>query len=173
MEAVGFETYCRLLEEAVAELEGRELPSRREVELRLGLELQLPASYIGEPSLRLSFYKRLASVTDDRGLAELRDEVVDRYGPAPRELANLLVAQRVRTAAQRAGVASVVQRGAEWRIQLDPAAPAPAELGEVVGRRPGSRVTSAGEIRLPATAADSLDGVRSLLEELAAARPVA
>ena len=170
MEAVGFETYCRLLEEAVAELEGRELPSRREVELRLGLELQLPASYIGEPSLRLSFYKRLASVADDRALAELRDEVVDRYGPAPPQLANLLAAQRVRTAAQRAGVASVEQRGAEWRIQLDPAAPAPAELVEVVGRRPGSRVTPAGEIRLPATADDSLDGVRSLLEELAAAR---
>jgi transcription-repair coupling factor (superfamily II helicase) len=169
MEAVGFETYCRLLEEAVAELEGRELPTRREVELRLSLELQLPASYIGEPSLRLSFYKRLASVADDRALAELRDEVVDRYGP--RRPARQPAGRARADSRPAGGVASVEQRGAEWRIQLDPAAPAPAELGEVVGRRPGSRVTPAGEIRLPATADDSLDGVRSLLEELAAARP--
>jgi len=167
MEAVGFETYCRLLEEAVAELEGRELPSRREVELRLGLELQLPASYIGEPSLRLSFYKRLASVADDRALAELRDEVVDRYGPAPLELDNLLAAQRLRTAAQRAGVAAVVRRGGEWRVQLDPAASAPPELGTVVGRCAGARVTPAGEIRLPAAADGSLDDVQLLLDELA------
>ncbi|HPA79273.1 MAG TPA: transcription-repair coupling factor [Thermoanaerobaculales bacterium] len=170
MEAVGFETYCRLLEEAVAELEGRELPSRREVELRLGLELQLPPSYIGEPSLRLSFYKRLAAVTDDGALAGLLDEVVDRYGPPPQELANLLAAQRLRTAAQQAGVAAVVRRGGEWRVRLDPAAPAPAELAAVVGRRVGSRVTPAGEILLPASADESLQGVQSLLEELAAAR---
>ncbi len=170
MEAVGFETYCRLLEEAVAELEGRELPTRREVELRLGLELQLPASYIPEPSLRLSFYKRLASVADDRALAALLDEVVDRYGPAPTQLANLLAAQRLRVAAQRAGVASVVRRDSEWRVQLDSTAPAPPELGAIVGRRTDVRVTQTGEIRLPAASDDSLDGVRSLLEDLAAAR---
>jgi transcription-repair coupling factor (superfamily II helicase) len=168
MEAVGFETYCRLLEEAVAELEGRELPARREVELRLGLELQLPAAYIPEPALRLSFYKRLAGVADDREMAALLDEVVDRYGPAPLELANLLAAQRVRVAAQRAGVVSVVRRGGEWRIELDPASPVPPELAAVVGRREGARVLPAGELRLPA--AVSLDEVRLLLEELAAAR---
>jgi len=59
LEAVGFETYCQLLEEAVAELEGRPPTVQREVELRLGMDLQLPERYLPEPLLRLSFYKRL------------------------------------------------------------------------------------------------------------------
>jgi transcription-repair coupling factor (superfamily II helicase) len=109
-------------------------------------------------------------VADDRALAALLDEVVDRYGPAPPQLANLLAAQRLRVAAQRAGVASVARRGSEWRVQLDSTAPAPPELGAIVGRRTDARVTPTGEIRLPAASDDSLDGVRSLLEDLAAAR---
>jgi transcription-repair coupling factor (superfamily II helicase) len=120
----------------------------------------------------LSFYKRLAAVADDRALAGLLDEVVDRYGPAPPQLANLLAAQRVRSAAQRAGVASVVRRGDEWRVQLDPAAPAPADLATVVGRRAGSRVTPSGEIRLPAVGDASLEGVVAARGP-AAARPMA
>ncbi|MCD4750957.1 MAG: transcription-repair coupling factor, partial [Thermoanaerobaculales bacterium] len=83
MEAVGFETYCQLLEESVAELQGQETPSRREVEMKLGIDVQLPEHYIPEPALRLSFYKRLAACSDDDGLTDLLDEVVDRYGAAP------------------------------------------------------------------------------------------
>jgi len=171
IEAVGFETYCRLLEEAVAELEGRAAPDRREVELRLGLELQLPESYIPEASLRLSFYKRLASVADEVALRDLLDEVVDRYGPAPPQLANLAVAQRLRMAALAGGVSAVVRRGDEWRLQLDPSALSPS-LADVVGRHVGARVTPAGELRLPIDREEPTAPVLSLLADLAAARAV-
>jgi hypothetical protein len=107
MEAVGFETYCQLLEEAVAELEGAELPTRREVELRLGLDVQLPDEYIPEASLRLSFYKRLAACDDEAAVDDLFEELVDRYGPAPPQLDNLNVGQRIRIHARRARVHTV------------------------------------------------------------------
>jgi len=166
MEAVGFETYCRLLEEAVAELEGRELPGRREVELRLGLDLQLPESYIPEPALRLSFYKRLASASDFDALAALMDEVVDRYGPAPAQLDTLGEAQRLRMAAQRAGVISVARRPGLWRVHLDPEGAPPVALGEALARWPGSKITRGGEVVLPTQTNGDVETVRQFLTDL-------
>ncbi len=167
MEAVGFETYCQLIEEAVAELEGRPVPRRREVELKLGLDLQLPGEYIPEPSLRLAFYKRLASVGDEHALGELLDEVADRYGPPPAQLGALADAQRVRIAASRAGVASVQRRPTGWQLSLAPDAAPPPGLAVALGARPGARVTPQGQLTVPADRV-RLDDLLRLLEELAA-----
>jgi transcription-repair coupling factor (superfamily II helicase) len=168
IEAVGFETYCQLLEEAVAELEGRPSLGRREVELRLGLDLQLPDAYIDEPALRLSFYKRLSAVVDDEAVAALIAEIVDRYGPAPPQLETLARAQRVRVAAQRLGITAVQRRGGRWRLRLDPAAAPPERLGDVLSGWPGAQLSPTGEITVPAGRAGAeLDEVVRLLGELA------
>ncbi len=169
MEAVGFETYCQLLEEAVAELEGRPPEVRREVELRLGLDLQLPDAYIPEPELRLSFYKRLAATADDTSVAELLEEIVDRYGPPPVQLDTLARTQRIRLAAQRVGAISVQRRGGRWRVRLDPAASPPASLGEVLTGWPDASLSPSGEITVPVgrTGAE-IDEILNLLIRLAA-----
>jgi transcription-repair coupling factor (superfamily II helicase) len=167
MEAVGFETYCRLIEEAVAELEGRQLPSSRDVELRLGLDLQLPDSYIPEPALRLNFYKRLASVADERQLADLLEEVVDRYGPEPPQLARLAQAQRVRMAAQAARLLTVARRGRSWRLKMDPEAEPPEILAEALDAWTDSRVTPAGELTLPISGELRLEPLLGFLQSLA------
>jgi len=156
LEAVGFETYCQLLEEAVAELEGRVPHTQREVELRLGMDLQLPERYLPEPSLRLSFYKRLAACDDDEALASLLEEVSDRYGPAPPQVDDLARAQRVRMAARRAGMTSVVRRARKWRLRMDPAVKPSSDFADVVGDWRGAAVSPNGEITLP-VAGDEAD----------------
>ncbi len=70
LEAVGFETYCQLLEEAVAELEGRPAESQREVELRLGVDLQLPERYLPEPALRSELLQTSGCLRRRRGTRE-------------------------------------------------------------------------------------------------------
>ena len=155
LEAVGFETYCQLLEEAVAELEGRPAASSREVELRLGLDLQLPEQYLPEPALRLSFYKRLAACEDEEALKSLLDEMSDRYGPTPPQTAALAQAQRVRIAARRAGVTAVTRRHGRWRLRLDPAILPSERLADVLTGWPGAKVSPAGEISFPTDAAGS------------------
>ncbi|MCG6961786.1 MAG: transcription-repair coupling factor [Acidobacteria bacterium] len=150
LEAVGFEMYCQLLEEAVAELEGRPAAAARgEVELSLGLDLQLPEGYIDEPSLRLSFYKRLAGCEDDTAVAAIADEIRDRFGPLPVQLEVLLEVQRLRVAARAAGFSEVTRRGELWRLRLDPTAGAPPQLGRAVAEWPGATVSEGGEVRLP------------------------
>jgi transcription-repair coupling factor (superfamily II helicase) len=116
----------------------------------------------------LSFYKRLASVTDLEALAELMEEVVDRYGPAPPKLAILEQAQKLRMAAQRAGVVSIIRRPGLWRIQLDPEGALPAALADSLDRWPDSKVSESGEVALPARENGSLDEVQRFLSELAA-----
>jgi transcription-repair coupling factor (superfamily II helicase) len=164
LEAVGFETYCQLLEEAVAELEGRPATVQREVELRLGMDLQLPERYLPEPSLRLSFYKRLAACDDEEGLSSLLEEMADRYGPAPPQVDDLARAQRVRMAARRAGVASVTRRAKKWRVQLDPAVTPSPRIAEFVTGWPGARVSPTGEMTLPI--GDDTSGIDEFLHFL-------
>jgi transcription-repair coupling factor (superfamily II helicase) len=167
MEAVGYETYCRLLEESVAELEGRQSPVSREVELRLGLDLQLPDAYIPEPALRLSFYKRLASTDGDDELERLLEEIVDRYGPAPRQLELIAQAQRVRVAAQAARMTAVSRRGSRWRLQLDAEASPSEGLAAALGRWQGAKITPSGEIALPIEGETALEPLIDLLREVA------
>ena len=169
IEAVGFETYCQLLEEAVAELEGRPATTRRDVELRLGLDLQLPDAYISEPELRLSFYKRLAATEDEETVAQLIDEIVDRYGPAPVQLKTLARAQRIRVAAQRIGVTAVQRRSGRWRLRLDPAVVPPERLGEVLSSWPEAQLSPSGEITVPAGRPGfEIQEILKLLGEMAA-----
>jgi transcription-repair coupling factor (superfamily II helicase) len=174
LEAVGFETYCQLLDEAVAELEGRPAETRREVELHLGLDLQLPAEYMAEPALRLSFYKRLGSSTAEEELDGLLEEVRDRYGPPPEQLQNLAYAQRVRIAAGRAGVRAVIRRPGSWRLKLDPGAEPPPGLIGALDGWPGARITPAGEIELATgQAGASLEELIGFLIRLAGGSPAA
>ena len=167
MEAVGFETYCQLLEEAVAELEGRPATSRREVELRLGIDLQLPEHYLPEPALRLSFYKRLAACDSEEALSALLEEMADRYGSAPSQVDALAGAQRVRMAARRAGVAAVIRRGRRWRLRLDPSVEPSEGLATAVTSRAGAQVSPAGEITLPiGDESSDIDDILSFLQAL-------
>jgi transcription-repair coupling factor (superfamily II helicase) len=168
LEAVGFETYCQLLEEAVAELEGRPPTVHREVELRLGMDLQLPERYLPEPSLRLSFYKRLAACDDEEGLSSLLEEMADRYGPPPPQVNDLARAQRLRIVARQAGVASVIRRASKWRLRLDPAIHPSSNLGEALAEWPGAHVSTAGEITLPSAVGTDFSDVLQFLEAIAA-----
>jgi transcription-repair coupling factor (superfamily II helicase) len=139
------------------------------VELRLGLDLQLPESYIAEAALRLSFYKRLAACDSEDALTELLEEMADRYGPAPPQVEALAEAQRVRMAARLAGVASVTRRGRRWRLRLDPAVRPSDHLAEAVSSREGAKLSPAGEITLPLVPeAPACSQVLEFLESLTA-----
>jgi len=168
LEAVGYETYAQLLEEAVAELKGEPLPSRREVRLRLGLDLQLPDAYLPDAALRLSFYKRLAATADEAGLEALVEELRDRYGPPPPQVEALVRAQRIRIAAQAAGVVEVVRHAGGFRLRLDPDGGPPPGLAPALAAWPGARLTPSGLVELPSAAAPPpLAELETLLRRLA------
>jgi len=119
IEAVGYETYVQLLEEAIAELKGEPVPETREVTIQLGLALGLPASWIGEENLRMALYKKIAAAADADALAKAAREAEDRYGAPPPEFGRLLDVARLRLVALRLGVKALHRRGDELAATLD------------------------------------------------------
>jgi transcription-repair coupling factor (superfamily II helicase) len=97
---VGFDLYCRLLEEAVADLRGeRSLEPPWPVEIRWPIDQYLPEEYIPIESQRIRFYKDLAGVRSRDDLEMLVDELVDRFGALPPHAANLVNAGRLKVSA--------------------------------------------------------------------------
>jgi transcription-repair coupling factor (superfamily II helicase) len=85
IEAVGFELYTQMLEEAVAQMQGKPLPNRIEPDVQLPVAAFLPDDYIPDVHQRLVFYKRFSQAANQEELDALRLELVDRYGNAPAE----------------------------------------------------------------------------------------
>jgi len=88
---IGFELYCKMLEDAVKELKN-EVPEEEGpvTEIKLPLNAYIPDSYIGDENSKLLTYKRLSKIRDAGELADMEEELKDRYGPIPGPLANLL-----------------------------------------------------------------------------------
>jgi transcription-repair coupling factor (superfamily II helicase) len=119
IESVGFETYVRLLEEAMAEVKGEPVPETRDVTLQLGLPLALPPSWIPDESLRMALYKRIAAAPDTPALEAEASGATDRYGAPPPAFARLLDAARLRLFARALGVKALQRRGDELHATLE------------------------------------------------------
>jgi transcription-repair coupling factor (superfamily II helicase) len=99
--AVGYDLYCQMVNEVVAELKGEEVREPAEIKLDLPLDASLPRAYVPKEELRLEAYRRLAAVTTEAEVADIRAEWVDRYGPVPEEAAALLDVARLRAESAR------------------------------------------------------------------------
>jgi transcription-repair coupling factor (superfamily II helicase) len=109
---VGFDLYIRLVGEAVADFrgEGGEAPPS-EIKIELPVDAHLPHEYVPGERLRLEAYKKLATVQDAAGLAEIEAELQDRYGTPPEPVRNLFEVARLRTVARKADVANIGVQG--------------------------------------------------------------
>jgi transcription-repair coupling factor (superfamily II helicase) len=122
---VGFDLYVRLVGEAVQEFrsDGAQADDLGEVRIELPVNAHLPHTYIPSERLRLEMYRRLAEVRSDDDVDQIRDEMDDRYGEPPAEVASLLLVARFRARARQAGISEVTIAGRNVRF-------APVELPE-------------------------------------------
>jgi transcription-repair coupling factor (superfamily II helicase) len=139
--AVGFDLYVRLVGEAVAEFKGTGPEEQLEVKVEMPIDAHLPHDYVPGERLRLEAYRRLASAHTDAQIAEVREELRDRYGELPEPVENLLAVASFRAFARGFGVAEVAAQGKYVRFT-------PLELRESQALRlarlhPGSVVKAA------------------------------
>src|SRR3569832_793274 len=83
IEAVGYDTYVRLLEETIKELRGEEVPLEIHATINMGLDIRTPTAYISDDAQRLRSYKQIADVKDEAARDRAEKELEDRYGPVP------------------------------------------------------------------------------------------
>jgi len=138
--AVGFDLYCQLVTEAVGELTGETPPEPVEVAIDLPVDAHLPADYIARDDVRMEAYRRLAAVTQQSDVDDVRAEWEDRYGPLPPPAEALLDAARLRAECVRLGITSVTVSGRAVRLRgLDLPASKRARLARLA---PGAKVGS-------------------------------
>jgi len=94
--AIGYELYVRMIEQAISELKGEEWREEVNPEINVNLPAYLPSSYVGDADVRLHFYRRLSGLREEEDLEPMKEEMHDRFGPFPPEVANLLEVMSVR-----------------------------------------------------------------------------
>jgi transcription-repair coupling factor (superfamily II helicase) len=102
--AVGFDLYCKMLKEAVDELQGQSQEEVAPARIETRLSGYLPSDYVEDQNERMAIYKRLAAMESPEDLDRLADELRDRFGPPPVEAINLIALTRVKLLATRVGV---------------------------------------------------------------------
>ena len=158
MEAIGYDLYCKIVDSAVREAKGEELPKDIDTVVDIPISANIPKSYIPREAERLSMYKRIAFIAAQADVYDVQDELIDRYGDIPEEVQNLIFIALIKAEAQRAYIQRLMVRDGEVRIVFDPEAPMdgaklfaaanniagaamlPEEVPTIVIRRPKSDV---------------------------------
>ncbi len=132
--ALGFELYVEMLDEAVAELTGRQRTAARPVRVDARVDAYVPATYVAAEALKIDLHRRIALTEDEDELRELVSVTEDRYGPIPEPVANLFAIQEAKLKLARLGADYLVYRGG--RVTVGPLALGSAEVRSLVGTAP-------------------------------------
>ena len=119
MEAVGYDLYCKMLNEAVIALKGgQEEEETFETVVDCDIDAFIPDGYIKNEYLKLDVYKRISALETDDEYMDIQDELIDRFGDIPKSLDNLLRVAELKARAHRADVTEVDINTQEIRIEL-------------------------------------------------------
>lgn len=111
MEAVGYDMYLRLLNEAIAEQKGEALPpSPEDCLVDISIDAYIPENYIENLSQRIDCYRKIASITNEEDSRDVLDELIDRYGEPPKAVMGLVNVALTRNTASRLGITEITQR---------------------------------------------------------------
>ena len=123
MEAVGYDLYCKMLNEAVIALKGgQEEEETFETVVDCDIDAFIPDGYIKNEYLKLDVYKRISAIETDDEYMDMQDELIDRFGDIPKSVDNLLRVAELKALAHRAYVTEVDINTQEIRIELYPKA---------------------------------------------------
>lgn len=135
MEAVGYDFYCKMLNQAVTELKGE--PERKVFDTTVELEMDayIPSNYIPNESNRLDIYKRIALIEEEKDSEEMMDELIDRFGEPPKVVQNLLLIANLKAKAHQLYITGIMERQDRLQFAVYPeAAIDPAKIPGLLNR---------------------------------------
>ncbi len=139
IQAVGFELYARMLERAVAEVRGQADRGETDPEISLPVPAVLPEDFVPSLEQRLELYARLSRARDEGEVLDLEQEIVDRFGPAPPEVENLIELMALKAELRQARVARLELKAGvlTFGLDLSGGGPDPRPLVQLVREQPG------------------------------------
>ena len=118
MQAVGYDLYCKLLNEAVLALRGENEAEDFETVVDCDIDAYIPPSYIRNEYQKLDVYKRISGIENQEEYMDMQDELIDRFGEIPRSVENLLKIADLKALAHQAGVVEVDVKKQDIMIQM-------------------------------------------------------
>ena len=119
MEAVGYDLYCKMLNEAVKHLKGEmEEEESYNTTIDLNVDAYIPASYIPNEYQKLDVYKRIASIENEEEMDDMVEELIDRFGDIPRKVQQLLNIAALKALAHQAYIIAIEQKGEEYKFTM-------------------------------------------------------
>lgn len=165
MEAVGYDMFVKILEQAVLEEKG-ELPAeRKECLIDLDVSAYIPEKYIKRPSGRIEMYKRIAEIKSKADADDVLDEMLDRYGEIPKETRNLVLVASIKARCAEMGIVKVEKKMGKIVIYPE-SAPTKEQSIAVAQRFPGRVLTSLGQNPCYNIKLQGNEGIGEVLEEI-------
>ncbi|NMA94022.1 MAG: transcription-repair coupling factor, partial [Clostridiales bacterium] len=151
MLSIGYELYCKLVEETVAELRGEISEQERipetDASIELGMAAYIPQSYISDEITRLAMYKRIASVRSDEDMMEISDELIDRFSDIPQATLNLMDIAYIHNMASRCGVTKLALQQGRIVLQFEESNCLATELLVKLMDEYGARISFFGGVK--------------------------
>ncbi len=118
MEAVGYDLYCKMLNEAVKHLKGELEEEPYTTTVDLNVDAFIPASYIPNEYQKLDIYKRIASIENEEEMDDMLEELIDRFGDVPKKVQQLLSIALLKALAHSVYVVSMEQKGEKFKFTM-------------------------------------------------------
>lgn len=119
MEQVGYEMYCKLLDEVIKEMQGVEVQEDVDVQIDLNISSYIPDEYISDASQKIEIYQDIALCRTEEDIANIVDELIDRYGNMPTEVENLLEIVRIKEMCRKANIVKLSKKNGAFVFYFD------------------------------------------------------
>ena len=116
---VGYDMYCKLMEETLNEVQGKTVSRELETRVDLRVDAFLPTEYVAEEKQRMEMYKRIAGIATEEERADVIDELIDRYGELPPPVETLLDVSQLRALCNRMGISNITRGKEGLLMRLD------------------------------------------------------
>ena len=119
MEQVGYDMYCKLLDEVVKEIQGIETNEEIDVQIDLNISCYIPDEYISDSSQKIEIYKDIALCRTENDIANIIDELIDRYGNMPLEVENLIEIIRIKEMCRKLNIIKLSKKNGNYIFYFD------------------------------------------------------
>ncbi|VAX18436.1 Transcription-repair coupling factor [hydrothermal vent metagenome] len=119
--AVGFDTYCEMLENTIRELKGEKVEEKVEVAMNLSFKGRIAPEYVPDLTQRIDLYNRVGSVTSSDQIVDIKEEMIDRFGSLPEETEKLLTVAMIKALAVELKIEKVDVTGSRLYLVFSPA----------------------------------------------------
>ena len=123
MEAVGYDLYCKMLNDAVKTMKGEVVEEETPVTVDVDIDAFIPSTYIKNEFQKLDIYKRIAEIENEEEFLDIQEELLDRFGDLPASVNNLLNIAFLKSICKEAKVINLVYRNEELKLVMDKKAP--------------------------------------------------